>query len=152
MIFNNLDFFELIKKLYKTFLIVNYLINEIHHLKNYSQILKNIYDLLPVKIVFSWSNMINLLSSKYDLSRSVVSYNIPIFSFKEFLLFKYEIDLKTFDLKYLLSNHLEISRKYFSKVIIILSIWAFFFHDKNSKLRFLNIFFQSSTIFFYIFS
>jgi predicted AAA+ superfamily ATPase len=60
--------------------------------------------------------MINLLSSKYDLSRRVVSYTIPIFSFKEFLLFKYKVDLETFDLKYLLENHIEISRKYSFKV------------------------------------
>jgi uncharacterized protein len=60
--------------------------------------------------------MINLLSSKYDLSRRVISYNIPIFSYKEFLLLKYKIKLKTFTLEYLLKNHIDISKKYSKSV------------------------------------
>jgi len=146
LIFNELDFFELVKEMHKTFWIVNFFIDEIHHLKDYAWILKNIYDLLPVNIVFSWSNMINLLSSKYDLSRRVVSYNIPIFSFKEFLLFKYEVDVQTFGLKYLLENHIEISRKYSSKVskiifedyLILGQFWYFMENERTFQKKLEN--------------
>lgn len=87
------------------------IIDEIHKYKNWQQELKNIYDSFPdLKIVFSWSSSIDLKSWNYDLSRRAKLYYLNWFSFREFINYKYKLDIQKYDLKEILVNHLKIAQ------------------------------------------
>lgn len=61
-------------------------IDEIHKYENWSKEIKMMYDLLPLlKIVYSGSSMLDLKDGGADLSRRVVQYHMPVWSFREFL-------------------------------------------------------------------
>lgn len=97
-----------------------FFLDEIHFLDNRQALLKNIYDFLPIKVVFSGSSMINILKWKYDLSRRVIDYAIPIFSFREFLNMTNNTTIKSISLEDILQNHQKIAAeyiKYFSQTI-----------------------------------
>lgn len=88
------------------------IIDEIHKYKNWQQELKNIYDSIPsLKIIFSWSSSIDLKSWNYDLSRRAKLYYLNWFSFREFLNYKYNQNIKKYSLNDILSNHLDICQK-----------------------------------------
>ncbi|MDD2565490.1 MAG: AAA family ATPase [Candidatus Gracilibacteria bacterium] len=88
------------------------IIDEIHKYKNWQQELKNIYDSFPeIKIVFSGSSSIDLKSGNYDLSRRAKLYYVNGFSFREFINYKYNQNLRKYQLNEILNNHLEISQK-----------------------------------------
>ena len=89
-----ISLFEIVKELYKFKKITNFFIDEIHFSNTWIEDLKNIYDLLPVKVVFSWSNKVWLYDKWADLSRRVVFFKIPIFSFREYLNFYYWYNLE----------------------------------------------------------
>jgi len=85
-------------------------IDEIHRYENWNQELKNIYDTLPdLKIIFSGSSSLNLIKGKYDLSRRGVIYNLPGLSFREYLSFMENIDIKSFSLNKLIKDYKNIS-------------------------------------------
>jgi len=87
------------------------IIDEIHKYKNWQQELKNIYDSIPnLKIIFSWSSSIELKSWNYDLSRRAKLYYINWFSFREFINYKYNLNIQKINLKEILENHLEIAQ------------------------------------------
>lgn len=137
-IFKNQDVFEIIKEIYKTYQIDTFYIDEIHFYDNWKETLKNIYDILNVKIIFSWSSMINILESSYDLSRRVVIYNVPVFSFKEFLEIKKDIKIEKITFTDILHHHFEIARKYsniYSKTIFeeYLQFWQFWYYFENKQ-------------------
>jgi predicted AAA+ superfamily ATPase len=58
----NVNFFDLIKELYKAYKIDTFFLDELQFLENWQQILKNIYDFLDVKVVFSGSSMLKITS------------------------------------------------------------------------------------------
>ena len=61
-------------------------IDEIHKYENWSREIKNIYDTLPLlHIVYSGSSMLNLKDGGTDLSRRVIEYHLPVWSFREYL-------------------------------------------------------------------
>lgn len=61
-------------------------IDEIHKYKGWDQELKNIYDAFPsLKIVFSGSSMLDLITGSYDLSRRAKLYHLQGLSFREYL-------------------------------------------------------------------
>lgn len=65
------------------------LIDEVHKYANWSRELKNIYDGLPeLKVIFSASSALDIYRGQADLSRRVISYNLPGLSFREYLAFK----------------------------------------------------------------
>ena len=84
-------------------------IDEIHKYKNFERELKQIYDMLDLKVIFSGSSAIELEHSKADLSRRAVLYPMNGLSYREFLEIKLGIELKSYSLKEILSNHLEIA-------------------------------------------
>ncbi|MEO1953998.1 MAG: AAA family ATPase [Campylobacterales bacterium] len=84
-------------------------IDEIHKYKNFETELKQIYDMLPLKVIFSGSSLINLEYAKADLSRRAVIYRINGLSFREFLEFKTDIKLSSYSLEEILTNHSEIA-------------------------------------------
>mgnify|MGYP001583299576 CR=1 FL=1 len=70
-------------------------IDEIHKYQNWNQELKNLYDAFPsLKIVFSGSSMLDLVKGSYDLSRRAVLFHLHGLSFREYLNFVGDFDLK----------------------------------------------------------
>ena len=84
-------------------------IDEIHKYKNFESELKQIYDMLPLKVIFSGSSAIELEHAKADLSRRAVIYRVNGLSFREFLEFKKEISLKNYTLEEILIHHSDIA-------------------------------------------
>ncbi len=63
-------------------------IDEVHKYPGWSRELKNIYDGYPdMKVVFSSSSALNIYRGEADLSRRVITYELPGLSFREFLQF-----------------------------------------------------------------
>lgn len=61
-------------------------IDEVHKYPYWSRELKNIYDGYPdLKIVFTSSSALDIYRGEADLSRRVISYELPGLSFREFL-------------------------------------------------------------------
>jgi len=91
-------------------------IDEIHKYKNFEIELKQIYDMLPLKVIFSGSSAIELEHAKADLSRRAVIYRVNGLSFREFLEFKKDITLKNYSLEEILNEHSDIAFGIVSKV------------------------------------
>jgi len=87
-LFPGIDLFDLSKELSSNYKIKYLLIDEIHNHANWQMDIKKIYDFLDIKIVFTSSASIDIIRSKYDLSRRVVIMNMFPFSFREYLFFK----------------------------------------------------------------
>ena len=61
-------------------------IDEIHKYEHWSKEIKNIYDSLPLlHVVYSGSSMLDLKDGGVDLSRRVIEYHLPVWSFREYL-------------------------------------------------------------------
>lgn len=61
-------------------------IDEVHKYPNWSRELKNIYDGYPdLRVVFSSSSALHIYRGEADLSRRVITYDLPGLSFREFL-------------------------------------------------------------------
>jgi len=94
--------------------IEQFFIDEIHFVSNYSAELKELYDFTHYRIWFSSSVALSLHSSSWDLSRRVRVVKMLPFSFREYLFFRYEVDvpklniedalLRRFDPVYLRQN------------------------------------------------
>ncbi len=64
-------------------------LDEVHKYPNWAQEIKNIYDDFPeLNIVFTGSSMLQINSSKADLSRRVAYYKMPGMSFREYVNFR----------------------------------------------------------------
>lgn len=86
-------------------------IDEIHKYPNWNQELKNIYDTFgQLKIYFSGSSMIDIIKSKYDLSRRVSLFNMYGYSFREYLEYYQHIKMEAIGLMELLKNHTQIAQ------------------------------------------
>lgn len=80
-------------------------IDEIHKYQGWNQELKNIYDSFPsLKIVFSGSSMLDLIEGSHDLSRRAKLYRLHGLSFREYLNFTLDLDLKPVAFKEILEN------------------------------------------------
>lgn len=91
---------DLVDTLYKETKVRLLCVDEIHRYSNWRQELKNIADSYPsFKILFSGSSMIDLVKSRYDLSRRVTLHHLPGFSFREYLQFFYEKSYPIMSLK-----------------------------------------------------
>ena len=91
-------------------------IDEIHKYKNFEIELKQIYDMLALKVIFSGSSAIELEHAKADLSRRAVIYRVNGLSFREFLEFKKDISLDSYALNEILTQHSDIAFKIVSQV------------------------------------
>jgi predicted AAA+ superfamily ATPase len=110
--FLEMPLLELVDKLYKETDVRLLCIDEIHKYPNWNQILKNISDTyLDFKIIFSGSSTIDLIKSKYDLSRRVVLYHLYGFSFREYLNFNLDISLPKCTLKNLTTDTLTVMQE-----------------------------------------
>lgn len=81
-------------------------IDEIHKYPNWEQTLKNMADIYrSIKIVFTGSSMIDIIHSKFDLSRRVTLHYFGGLSFREYLEFHLKVTIAPISFSELLSNH-----------------------------------------------
>ena len=119
---------ELILYINNNFWISTFYLDELQFLGNWDSILKNLYDISDIKIIFSGSSKISLEKTSYDLSRRVILKKLNIFSYLEYLNIKHKLNIEWFTFDELLENYQQLSfkySKYFSK-----DIW------KNDYLRY----------------
>jgi len=86
-------------------------IDEIHKCNNFEIELKNIYDRLRLRVIFSGSSALKLEHSKADLSRRATLYHAKGLSYREFLELKLGKTLPSYRLDEILSNHTQIATK-----------------------------------------
>ncbi|MEA3522193.1 MAG: AAA family ATPase [Campylobacterota bacterium] len=86
-------------------------IDEIHKYKDFEKELKEIYDFLDLKLIFSGSSALVLEHKKADLSRRAVLYRVKGLSFREFLELKLDIKFKNYSLEEILENHIDIANE-----------------------------------------
>lgn len=91
-------------------------IDEIHKYKNYEIDLKEIYDFLDLKVIFSGSSAMQIEHKKADLSRRAVLYRVHGLSFREFLELKLDTTFKSFTMDEILENHMDISSKILKQI------------------------------------
>ena len=91
-------------------------IDEIHKYKNFEAELKEIYDFLDIKVLFSGSSAISLEHSRGDLSRRAILYKVKGLSFREFLELKLNTQFKKYSLQEILDNHTSIAREITAKL------------------------------------
>jgi len=85
-------------------------LDEVHRYPNWSVELKNIYDThKDLKLIFTGSSILQIDHKKADLSRRAVFYEMPGFSFREYVNIKSDSSFEAVTLNTLLSNHLEIT-------------------------------------------
>jgi len=85
-------------------------IDEVHKYSNWAIEIKNIYDYHPkLKVVFTGSSLLEILNARADLSRRALVFNMQGLSFREFLIFRYNIKLNSINFEDILSNHTEIA-------------------------------------------
>lgn len=85
-------------------------IDEIHKYKDFEVELKEIYDFLDLKVIFSGSSAIVLEHKKADLSRRAMIYRLKGLSFREFLEFKLSTAFQSYSLQEILVDHTKIAR------------------------------------------
>ncbi len=104
------NFLDLVDWLYKETKVRLLCVDEIHKYENWNQELKNIYDTyLGFKVLFTGSSAIDLVHSKFDLSRRVSLYPLHGLSFREYLEFFLNIRCPKFNLNEIVKNHSAIS-------------------------------------------
>ena len=83
-------------------------IDEIHKYPDFEKELKNIYDLLGLKVIFSGSSALRLEHTKADLSRRAILYRVQGLSYREFLELKTGESFPVYPLEEILTPHQEI--------------------------------------------
>ena len=85
-------------------------IDEVHYLKDWQLIVKNLYDDYPkLNIVYSGSSLLRIDSDSGDLSRRQIIYSLPGLSFREYLCFEGILDVEPISLPALLETHRQIA-------------------------------------------
>ncbi|SFP63055.1 ATP-binding protein [Hydrogenimonas thermophila] len=146
ILLSGINLFELVEYFYK------YggkciLIDEIHEAKDFEQNLKSIYDFLDIKVIFSGSSAIKLTNASF--ARRYSMFHLPILSLREYIALEYGINLNSFSLDEIVSNHTKIADEILTKLDDkkILKIfkeyqnkgaYPFYFSDKPSYYQKIN--------------
>ena len=95
-------------------------IDEVHHLENWSRVIKTIVDSYPgLHVVYSGSSILKLSGGTADLSRRQAVYNLKGLSFREFLRFEGVMTHPPVPLETLLRDHRKIALDICDRVKII---------------------------------
>jgi uncharacterized protein len=90
----------------------NIFIDEVHKYPHWSREIKNIHDAWPdLKIVISGSSALELYKGEADLSRRLITYNLPGMSFREYLVFNHIGSFPALRLSDMEGKHLHFSRE-----------------------------------------
>jgi len=85
-------------------------VDKVHKYEDWSTHIKNIYDTLELKVVFSGSSILQISQQNSDLSRRSIVYTLENLSFREYLelldIYKFE----SFTLENILENHIPIAQ------------------------------------------
>ena len=115
--FSNHSLWELAEEFYKMGGERLY-IDEVHKYEHWSREIKDIYDYIPnLKVTISASSLLQLLNAEADLSRRCVNYNLPVWSYREYLLLFHNIELPPFSLDDILRRSSEICTLVNSKLL-----------------------------------
>lgn len=101
------DLFELVVWLEGSLGIRYLIIDEIHALLDWQGQLKKISDFSGMRIMFTSSSSLELSEGRYDLSRRLTLVHLPLFSFREYLLFGKAVDIPVITLDDILLRHKE---------------------------------------------
>ncbi len=103
-------------------------IDEVHYLKDWQLIIKNLYDNYPsIHIAYAGSSLLQIEAGSGDLSRRQMSYFLPGLSFREYLYFEGAYSLRSLSLEQLLNDHVRIAEsvtehirplKYFERYLV----------------------------------
>jgi hypothetical protein len=87
-------------------------IDEIHKYPDWSKELKSIYDTFPnLKVLASGSSALEIHRGTHDLTRRAIVYRLPGLSFREYLELTQNIELSTYSIDEICSEHEKITRK-----------------------------------------
>ncbi len=96
--FTQIKLIDFVRDLYEIDGIRYYFLDEVHKYPNWNQELKNIYDSYPdIKVIYSGSSSMDLIRGAYDLSRRSAIFKIGGMSFREYLVFRLNINLNSFN-------------------------------------------------------
>lgn len=110
---------ELVEYLY-THGITHLYLDEVHRYPDWARNLKNITDNYPdLSIVYTGSSMLEIDNSKVDLSRRQTVYEMPGFSFREYLAFEKVTEFSPIPLEELLNRHVALSMEITSSIKIL---------------------------------
>ena len=108
---------EIIRVFADGYRVRSFYIDEIHFLRHYAADLKEIYDFTDVAVWFSSFVALSLYSTAWDLSRRVIRHTLLPFSFREYLAFRYGLELSALPLSSLFQgpaplDHLKTSHRF----------------------------------------
>jgi predicted AAA+ superfamily ATPase len=99
------DLFDLVRELTERYRYTTFLVDEIHYLEKGIGALKQIYDFLGVRVIFTSSVALRIHEAAHDLARRVRLYQLEYFSFSEYLAIRYKSVLPGLELGTLLGGH-----------------------------------------------
>lgn len=103
------EMLDVIDTLYKNG-VETFFLDEVHHLQEWAELMKNIYDGYPdVQVYYSGSSLLKLDGSMSDLPRRQLSYELRGLSFREFLALEGVKNVGRVALDDILSRHRELS-------------------------------------------
>lgn len=100
-------------------------LDEVHKYPNWQQEVKNLYDFHPrLQLILSGSSILALQDSQVDLSRRVLTYELPELSFREFLALQYDIVMPSITLEDMLTDPIHAADLVLSKTNTPLKYFA----------------------------
>jgi len=90
------------------------MVDEIHAVSGWQGQLKKMYDFSDIKIIFTSSSSLELTEGRHDLARRLTLEFLPLFSFREYLLFKKGVKFPVITLDDILVNHQLLYKKIYS--------------------------------------
>ena len=103
--FTQIKLIDFVDDLYEINGIRNYFFDEVHKYPKWDQELKNIYDSYPnINIVFSGSSSMDLIKGTYDLSRRGKLFKLGGMSFREYLEFRLNTQIRSHSFNKILTN------------------------------------------------
>ena len=91
-------------------------IDEVHKYNDWSTHVKNIYDMLDIKVVFSGSSILKISKQNADLSRRTIIYQLENLSFREYLYLADKGTFESVEMQELLSDHKKIATQIAQKI------------------------------------